>query len=56
MVRPREPIPEEMQDAHLLAVTGWTPTELDNVGEERLALFLLYKAVRHVREHGGRLF
>ncbi len=45
-----------MMDAHLLEVTGWAPSELDSVGEDRLARFLLYKSVVHVHQNGGELF
>lgn len=50
-----QPIPEEMTDAHLLFDTGWTPSELDGVSEERLQKYLLYRAVREVAVHGGSL-
>lgn len=48
-------IPPEMVDAHLLFDTGWAPSELDQMPEERLQKYLLYKAVRSVVEHGGSL-
>ena len=44
-----------MTDAHLLFDTGWTPSELDGVSEERLQKYLLYRAVREVAVHGGSL-
>ena len=44
-----------MSDAHMLYETGWPPGELDAMPEERLQLYLLYKAVRLVRDYGGEL-
>lgn len=49
-------MPPDMLDAHLLFETGWSPDELDNVSEERLARFVIYKNVRFVHENGGELY
>lgn len=42
-----------MIDAHFLSETGWPPDVLDRMPIDRIQRFLLYKAVRHVAEHGG---
>ena len=46
-------MPGGFEDAHLLYATGWQPSELDAMPIDRLELYLLYKNVRHVAEHGG---
>ena len=44
-----------MEDPSLLAETGWSPEALDNIPQEILDLYLLYRAVKNVNENGGNL-
>lgn len=43
----------QLQDAHLLVETGWSPEVLDDIPQERLELYLLYRRVRDVVIYGG---
>ena len=46
-------IPPEMNEAILIAETGFTLAELDEIPEPVLERLLLYKGVRNVLEYGG---
>lgn len=48
-------MPAEMEDAMLLAETGWPPDVLDEQDEERINRFLLYKQVKSTVTSGGEL-
>ena len=43
-------------DAHLLAVTGWSPSELDAVDRKRLELYMLYMNVVNIVQTGKGSF
>jgi len=49
----RHGIPSEMNEAILVAETGFTPDELSAIPEPVLARLLLYKGVKNVLEYGG---
>jgi hypothetical protein len=42
--------------AYYVEATGWPPSEVRAASTRELELFLLYRAVKGVTEHGGKLF
>ena len=46
-------MPSEMNEAMLIAETGFTPDELSAMPEPVLARLLIYKGVKAVLEYGG---
>ena len=44
-----------MRDAMLLDITGWSPSELDQVDEVRLQHYLLWREVKATVQSNGEM-
>lgn len=49
----RHAVPPEMNEAILIAETGFTLSELDEIPQRDLERLILYKGVKNIIEYGG---